>query len=131
MMKKRLSINALFLLTINLSAPISTVLASGSIGGAAGQISPKAAYTQGKILFFDKIACSDCPVQKSEVDAEWAKKLVQALETRDAPPEQATSFDNAITVLCPGDQAGDCSDKPDEQELVHHYLTRRYKLNDD
>ncbi len=100
--------------------------ASGSIS-IGGGISPRDAYTQGKQLTFKKLVCSSCPIQRSELDQTRAQSLKNSLEARDAETKPGTPDDEHIQVLCPGSQGADC-DSVDEQELVHYYLTRRYKL---
>lgn len=108
----------------SLSPPAS---ASGSI--AAGQgISPRDAYTRGKALTFQKLVCADCPLQSGEMDRARAESLRMSLEARDAAEKPGTPDDEHIQVLCPGTRGNDCDSEVDEQELVHYFLTRRYKL---
>lgn len=94
----------------------SSVLASGSIT-AGGAISLRDAYTQGKALTFKKVACSTCPIERGALDRERAQSLKNSLEARDEAVKPGTEDDEHIDVL-----------ERDEQELVHYYLTRRYKL---
>ncbi len=101
--------------------------ASGSLS-AGGGVSARDAYTQGKALTFKKLVCSSCPIQRGELNKERAQSLKNSLEARDAATKPGTPDDEHIQVLCPGSQGGDCAGKADEQELVHYYLTRRYKL---
>jgi hypothetical protein len=114
------------LLSIHLPA-----LASGSIGVGGGKTSPKKAYTQGKVLLFKKLVCSKskCPIKRNELNRARAISLAKSLEARDKAEadKPGTSDDENIKVLCPGERAGNCTGT-DEQEFVHHYLTRRYKL---
>ena len=49
-------------------------------------------------------------------------------EARGAADKPGTPDDEHIQVLCPGNHGTACDDVVDEQELVHYYLTRRYKL---
>ena len=105
----------------------SPLLASGSIAAGRG-ISPRAAYTQGKALTFRKLVCNSCPIKKGELDKQRAQSLKSSLEAREAEEKPGTPDDEHIKVLCPGTAAADCSGGADEQELVHYYLTRRYKL---
>ena len=100
---------------------------SGSLTTAGG-ISPRDAYTQGKALTFKKLVCSSCPIQRGELDRARAQSLKNSLEAREADAKPGTPDDAHIQVLCPGSQGADCAGKPDEQELVHYYLTRRYQL---
>jgi len=113
------------LLSIHLPA-----LASGSIGVGGGKTSPKKAYTQGKVVLFKKLVCSEskCPIKRNELNKTRAISLTKSLEARDKANKPGTPDDENIKVLCPGEKAGNCTGKADEQELVHHYLTRRYKL---
>ncbi len=105
----------------------ASAYASGSISAGKG-INPRNAYTTGKALTFQKLVCPSCPLQKGDLDRDRALSLKNSLEARDEAVKPGTADDEHITVLCPG--AGDsmCEGKPDEQELVHFYLTRRYKL---
>jgi len=105
-------------------------LASGTIGAGGGGISQFGQiYRQGKKLFFHKIACSKCPIKRHEVNAKRAASLAASIEARDGLSlEDETKDDLIIQRLCPGEDAGNCSGKPDEQELVQYYLTRRFKL---
>ena len=103
------------------------LLASGSIAAGRG-ISPRAAYTQGKALTFEKLVCVSCPLQKADLNRERARSLKDSLEARDEAQKPGTPDDEHIKVLCPAAGADACEGRPDEQELVHAYLTRRYKL---
>ena len=101
--------------------------ASGSIAAGKG-ISPRAAYTQGKAVTFKKLVCETCPLQKGELDKDRAGSLRASLEARYADTKPGTPDDENIQVLCPGPKGTGCDAGVDEQELVHYYLTRRYKL---
>ena len=94
----------------------TSVFASGSIT-AGGSISPRDAYTQGKALTFQKLVCANCPLAKSDLDRERAISLKNSLEARDESVKPGTPDDENIKVL-----------ERDEQELVHYYLKRRFKL---
>ena len=94
----------------------SSALASGSIT-AGGAISPRDAYVQGKALTFKKLVCSGCPIAKGALDRERAQSLKNSLEARDEAEKPGTPDDQHIAVL-----------ERDEQEVVHYFLTRRYKL---
>ena len=117
---------------VTLLSPV--VLASGSIstGSATAGVSQYGQlYNQGKILFFGKIACSrsDCPVQRDRLNKSFAASLVESLRTRAELKFDDSEHDAIITVLCPGEKAGDCAGRPDEQEMVQYYLTRRFHIN--
>lgn len=105
----------------------ASALASGSIAAGKG-ISPRAAYTQGKALTFKKLVCDGCPLQKGELDRDRALSLKKSLEAREDAEKPGTADDETIQVLCPGAKGTGCDGGPDEQELVHYYLSRRYKL---
>lgn len=105
----------------------ASVSASGSIS-AGGGINPRDAYSRGKALTFKKLMCPSCPIQRCELDRARAQSLKNSLEARDAETKPGTLDDEHIEVLCPGSRGVDCADKADEQELIHYYLTRRYKL---
>lgn len=94
----------------------SSAFASGSIR-PGGSISPRDAYTQGKALTFQKLVCATCPIPKGALDRERAISLKNSLEARDEAVKPGTSDDEHIKVL-----------DRDEQEMVHYYLKRRYKL---
>lgn len=117
------------MLALTVACILTGVPASGSGSLAAGGgISPRHAYTQGKALTFQKLACASCPLQKGDLDKARALSLKDSLEARDEAEKPGTPDDETIKVLCPGSQGAGCDDKTDEQELVHYYLTRRYKL---
>lgn len=90
--------------------------ASGSIT-AGGGISPRNAYIQGKALTFRKLVCPACPIARNELDRDRAVSLKDSLEARDEAVKPGTADDDHIHAL-----------ERDEQELVHFYLTRRFKL---
>lgn len=94
----------------------SSIVASGSIR-PGGSISPRDAYTQGKALTFQKLVCETCPISKGELNREKAISLKNSLEARDESVKPGTPDDEHIKVL-----------GRDEQEMVHYYLKRRFKL---
>ncbi len=105
----------------------ASAYASGSISAGKG-INPRDAYTMGKALTFQKLVCPSCPLQKRDLDRDRALSLKNSLEARDEAEKPGTPDDEHINALCPGAGGSSCEGKPDEQELVHFYLTRRYKL---
>ncbi len=105
----------------------SAAHASGSIIAGTG-VNPKNAYTLGKALTFQKLVCASCPLQKADLDETRAASLKASLEARNESVKPGTPDDRHIDVLCPGAQAANCAGGVDEQELVHYYLTRRFKL---
>lgn len=108
---------ATWIVACSLTALVQTsVIASGSIRPGNG-ISPRDAYTQGKALTFRKLVCATCPISKGELNRERAISLKNSLEARDESDKPGTSDDEHIKVL-----------DRDEQEMVHYYLKRRYKL---
>lgn len=94
----------------------TSALASGSIK-AGGAINPRDAYMQGKALTFEKLVCASCPIRKGALNRDRALSLKMSLEARDEPNKPGTPDDGHIQRL-----------DRDEQEVVHYYLTRRYKL---
>ena len=84
-------------------------------GGRGDQ--PRDAYTQGKALTYQKLVCASCPIQKGELNRERAISLKDSLEARDEADKPGTPDDDHIKVL-----------GRDEQEMVHYFLTRRYRL---
>lgn len=107
------------------------VLASGSIStGNSGVSQFGQIYKQGKMAFFRKVACSRpaCPVKRDQLSGNLAAGLVESLRTRAELKFEESENDAIISVLCPGEKAGDCADRPDEQEMVQYYLTRRFNI---
>ena len=105
----------------------ASAYASGTIAAGKG-INPRDAYTMGKALTFQKLVCPSCPLQKRDLDRDRALSLKNSLEARDEAEKPGTDDDDHINVLCPGAGESACAEAPDEQELVHFCLTRRYKL---
>ena len=105
----------------------ASAYASGSLSTGQG-ISARSAYAMGKALTFQKLVCPSCPLKAADLTKERAMSLKNSLEARDAASKPGTPDDEHITVLCPGSRASDCDGKPDEQELVHYYLKRRFKM---
>ncbi len=105
----------------------ASAYASGSHAGGQG-ISARSAYAMGKALTFQKLVCPSCPLQAADFTPERAMSLKNSLEARDATNKPGTPDDEHIAVLCPGNRASSCDGKPDEQELVHYYLKRRFKM---
>lgn len=101
-----------------------TLSLSGSIGTGPGQISPRKAYAQGKSLTFKVLACRGCPLEKSELDRERAISLAASLEAVYAEETTGTQDDEVVRNLC-GPDTEDCGIR---MEVVHYFLTRRYKL---
>lgn len=107
-------------------APLA-VQASGSIGGGSGVSQYGKMYTQGKVVFFRKLACREgCPIDRRDLDKTLAANLVESIKTRDALKAETSIHDEMIGLLCPGTNAKGCGDGVDEQELVQHYLSRRF-----
>ena len=105
----------------------ASAYASGSLSTGQG-ISARSAYAMGKALTFQKLVCPSCPLKAADLTKERAMSLKNSLEARDAANKPGTPDDEHIAVLCPGSRAGGCDGKPDEQELVHYYLKRRFKM---
>ena len=110
---------------------IPTTLASGSIStGNSGVSQFGQIYKQGKMVFFRKVACSRsaCLVKRNQLSGNLAAGLVESLRTRAELKFEESENDAIISVLCPGENAGDCAGRPDEQEMVQYYLTRRFNI---
>lgn len=106
------------------TAPV--IAPSGSIGTGPGQISPRKAYAQGKSLTFKVLACKGCPIQKTELDKDRAVSLAASLEAVYADEETGSPDDDIVRGLCgPDTEEKDCGIR---MEVVHYFLTRRYKL---
>ncbi|MDE2753316.1 MAG: hypothetical protein OXI83_12130 [Gemmatimonadota bacterium] len=100
---------------------------SGSIGHGPGQISPRKAYSQGKALTFKVLVCDDCPLQKEELDRDRALSLTASLAAVYEGEETGSPDDEAVQKLC-GPEVDDCGIR---MEVVHYFLTRRFKLESD
>ena len=122
-MKRLLCAGALLAAGLWLAA--GSVEASGSIGTGAGKVSPRAAYSQGKALTFDTMVCSDCPLQ--ELDRERAQSLTASLQAVYEGGQAAAADSAAVGALCGGAAASD-ADCQLKMELVHYFLSRRYRL---
>ena len=103
------------------------VSASGSVGPGAGKVSPRAAYSQGKALTFDLLVCDSCPLSRGELDRDRARSLTASLVAVHDGNETGSSDDKVVATLC-GDTAVQSEDCKLKMELVHYYLTRRFKL---
>ena len=115
------------LLAVFAVAAPPTVFASGSLGGGSGVSQFGQMYKHGKIAFFRKLACrSGCPIEREQVDKTLAGALVESIKSRDALKAEPGRYDETISRLCPGANAKDCAPGVDEQEMVQHYLSRRY-----
>ena len=105
----------------------ASAYASGSFSSSQG-VSARSAYAMGKALTFQKLVCPSCPLKAGDLTKERAMSLKNSLEARDGTNKPGTPDDEHIAVLCPGSRATGCDGKPDEQELVHYYLKRRFKM---
>ncbi len=103
------------------------VSASGSIGPGSGKVSPRAAYSKGKALTFDLLVCDSCPIKKGELDRDRARSLTASLVAVYNGKKTGSADDNAVAALCgKGDVQGEeCKTR---MEVVHYFLTRRFKL---
>ena len=120
-----------FVLAVLLAAGVALVHgsaeASGSIGTGAGKVSPRAAYSQGKALTFDLLVCDSCPVQRGELDQERAVSLTASLVAVFDGNTTGSPDDEAVAAVCGGGavQGEECNLR---MELVHYFLSRRFKL---
>ncbi len=113
------------LLAAGLAVLPSAGSASGSIGVGAGKLSPRAAYAQGKALTYSELVCDDeCPLAKSELDADRARSLTASLEAAYDGETTGTPDDEAVQALC-GEGVEDCNLR---METVHYFLSRRFRL---
>lgn len=105
-------------LSIAICSPLA--IASGSAGGAGGVSKFGQMYTQGKSVFFKKIACdSDCPLSRKDINKEKAKQIVTAIQSRDALEKSESDLDEIVSLL-----------NDSEIEKVEHYLVRRFNIKD-
>lgn len=96
------------------------VAASGSVGGGGGPSKFGHVYTQGKAIFFKKIACGEgCPMTRKEVTADKAKEIVSAIRSRNELSKTESEMDKVVSSL-----------EESEIEKVEHYLARRFKIKD-
>ncbi|MXY24015.1 MAG: hypothetical protein F4Y45_05770 [Acidobacteria bacterium] len=120
-----------FVLAVLLVAGVALVHgsaeASGSIGTGAGKVSPRAAYSQGKALTFDLLVCDSCPVQRGDLDRDRAVSLTASLVAVFDGNTTGSADDEAVTAVCGGGavQGEECNLR---MELVHYFLSRRFKL---
>ncbi len=103
------------------------VSASGSIGPGSGKVSPRAAYSKGKALTFDLLVCDSCPIKKGELNRDRARSLTASLVAVYNGKKTGSPDDEAVAALCgKGDAQGEeCKMR---MEVVHYFLTRRFKL---
>ena len=103
------------------------VSASGSIGPGSGKVSPRAAYSKGKALTFDLLVCDSCPIKKDELDRDRARSLTASLVAVYNGKKTGSADDEAVAALCgKGEVQGEeCKTR---MEVVHYFLTRRFKL---
>lgn len=92
---------------------------SGSVGGGGGISQFGQTYKQGKVIFFQKVACdrAECTIKKSDLDAALARELVASLRSKDELKAEESPTDKAVANLV-----------GNEIEKVEHYLSRRFKL---
>ncbi len=67
-------------------------------------------------------------MQKNELDRDRARSLTASLEAVYEGGEAGTADDGAVRALCGGATAAEDEDCALKMELVHYFLTRRYKL---
>ncbi len=121
-MRRKAFLTALGLAALGAGAAYAA--GSGSIGIGAGKLSPRAAYSQGKALTFKDLVCDGCPVALSELDKERATSLTASLEAAYDGGTTGSPDDGAVQALC-GEGVEDCQLR---MELVHYFLSRRFKL---
>lgn len=94
-------------------------LASGAIGGGGAVSQYGQAYKQGKVIFFQKVACvaEGCAVSKDAVSADFARQLIASIRTRGALRAEESATDRIASGL-----------SSDEAEKVQHYLARRFNV---
>ena len=95
-------------------------VASGSAGGGGGVSKFGQMYTQGKTVFFKKIACDDeCPLSRKDVSKETASQILDAIRSKDALEKSDAEMDEIVSLL-----------SEPETEKVEHYLARRFNIKD-
>lgn len=96
------------------------VVASGSAGGGGGASKFGQMYTQGKAVFFKKIACDKgCPLSRKEVTSDKAKEIVSAIRSRDELSRSKSEMDKVVSLL-----------EESEMDKVEHYLARRFNIKE-
>ncbi|MYC24456.1 MAG: hypothetical protein F4X56_00890 [Gammaproteobacteria bacterium] len=96
------------------------VVASGSVGGGGGPSKFGHMYTQGKAIFFKKIACDKgCLLTRKEVTSDRAKEIVSAIRSRNELSKSESEMDKVVSLL-----------EDSEMDKVEHYLARRFKIKD-
>ena len=103
------------------------VSASGSIGPGSGKVSPRAAYSKGKALTFDLLVCDSCPIKKGELDRDRARSLTASLvAVYNGKKTGSRTTKRSPRCAVKGDVQGEeCKTR---MEVVHYFLTRRFKL---
>ena len=99
----------------------AAALGSGSISSGTGGVTQYGAiYTQGKKVFFGKLACSraECPIKRNEVDAALAESVVRTIWPSTGVAPDASRYDAAVGALT-----------SDEQAMVAYYLSRRFGID--
>lgn len=101
---------------IILATPLS---ASGAIGGGGAVSQYGQAYKQGKVIFFQKVACNraECQVKKNNVNATFARDLISSIDSRGGLKATESATDKIASHLT-----------SDEAEKVRHYLARRFNI---
>ena len=89
--------------------------ASGSVGPGGVKAAARADYARGKAIVFRELACSDCPLNKRDLQRERARELLANMDTADGTLRQ----------LCAGEDTASCSEK---LRFVRRYLERRYRI---
>lgn len=99
----------------------ASALGSGSISTSTGGISQYgAAYTQGKKVFFGKLACSraECPIRRNEVNASLAESVVRSIFSPAGVRREESRHDAAVGALT-----------SNERKQVMYYLARRFGID--
>ena len=95
-LNKMIAIAAIFVITVCSQLAIG----SGSAGGGGGVSKFGEMYTQGKTVFFKKIACdNDCPLSRKDVNKEKAKQILSAIRSRDALEKSNAEMDEIVSLL--------------------------------
>ena len=107
------------LIALALLFAASLSFGSGSVGGGGGISQFGQTYKQGKVIFFQKVACdrAECTIKKSDLNATLARELVASLRSKDELKTEESPADKAVANLV-----------GNEIEKVEHYLSRRFRL---
>ncbi len=85
------------LLAVAMGLSASAVMASGSDGGGSADTGDARAYNTGKMVYFQKLACSGCALAGKTLDANLARQLVGGTQKVSLSAEEAQALSVYLT----------------------------------